>query len=104
MTADIIRKAVATKLESEGITWAQLDTLKIDKKEKAVHADVSLEGEPQPIAVTARYTLKADSVLLETFETSRPWVTKALCFALKKHGGVIPLPGGMQGTMVRMLL
>ncbi len=104
MTAEIIRKAVSAKLASEGIDWAKLDTLKIDKKEKAVHADVSLEGEEHPIAVSARYTLGDAAVQLETFETTRPWITQALRLALKKHGGNIPLPGGMQGTMIRMLL
>ena len=104
MTSEIIRKAVSAKLASEGITWANLDTLNIDKKNKAVHADLSLEGEEHPIAVTARYTLGEVDVQLDTFETSRPWVTQALCFALQKHGGKIPLPSGMQGTMVRMLL
>ena len=104
MTTEIIRKAVSAKLASEGITWATLDTLNIDKKEKSVQADVSLDGEEHPIAVIARYTLGDAGVQLDTFETTRPWVTQALCFALKKHGGQIPLPGGMQGTMIRMLL
>jgi hypothetical protein len=104
MTAEIIRKAVAAKLASEGVTWATLESLKIDKKEKAVYGDVSLEGEPGPIAVTAHYTLEPDHVQIDTFQTTRPWVTHALGYALLKHGGKIPLPGGMQGTMVRMML
>ena len=37
-------------------------------------------------------------------EATRPWIGKALNLALAKKGGRVPLPGGFEGSMVRMLL
>ena len=100
----LIQKAVASKLASEGIDWATVDHLEIDKTNKAVHATVTLEGEPEPVSVTATYSLGADTLQLLTATSTKPWLSKAPTFAIQKHGGQIPLPTGMQGSMVRMML
>ncbi|MDG2126278.1 MAG: hypothetical protein P8J87_21430 [Verrucomicrobiales bacterium] len=100
----LILKAVASRLTAEGIDWATLDHLEIDKSNKEVHATVTLEGEPEPVSVTATYSLGADTLQLLTASSTKPWLSKALTFGIKKHGGQIPLPTGMQGSMLRMML
>ena len=100
----ILQKAVSSKLSAEGIDWATVDQLDIDKATKTVHATLTLEGEPEPLSASVTYNLGADTVQLLTATASKPWVAKALTLAIQKHGGHIPLPGGMQGSMVRMML
>ncbi len=100
----IIKKAVDAKLALEGIDWIILQTLTLDKANKTASATVLLEGETVPITVTAHYKIDGDTLTLLSLDTTRPWLTKAAALGLARHGGAFDLPGGMQGTMIKMML
>ncbi|CAN5229551.1 hypothetical protein BH23VER1_BH23VER1_06880 [soil metagenome] len=100
----IIKKAVEAKLALEGIDWVKLQSIKLDRVNRTIDATIVLEGEPEPVGVTARYTLAGDLITLVSLETTKPWLTKAAALGLAKHGGQFHLPGGIQGTLIKMVL
>jgi len=101
---DIIRKAIEGRLASEGIDWVKLESFQIDRKAKTLTAGISLEGEPAPVAIDLDYAIEGDDILIKEATSSKPWMTKLAGVALAKHGARFPLPTGMKGKMVRMVL
>lgn len=100
----MIQKALDAKLKQWGVDWAKVDSLTIRSADKSVFATISLEGEPQPVEMTALYKLDDNELVIENVEASKPWMTKALNLALEKKGNSIKLPTGMAGMAIRMLL
>ncbi len=104
MQQKIILKAIEAKLNSHGIEWASVRTFHIDREAKRLTAELVLEGEPTAIIASALYLLDADTVHLQSIDADRPWIAGALQLALSRHGGRIPLPPGIQGSVLRMML
>jgi hypothetical protein len=101
---NLIYKAVEAKLATAGIDWVKVHSLSVDKQSKTASATLALEGEPDPVAILVTYSLETDHLLVLTIEATRPWLTKALNLALTHQGGRLPIPSGLEGSMVRMLL
>ena len=80
----VIRKAVDAKLKQWGVDWAKVDSLVIRSADKSVFATLLLEGEPEPIELTALYRLEGDELMIENVEASKVWMSKALALALEQ--------------------
>jgi len=105
MTTPLVMKALQSKLASSGLDWVKLDALHLDSKANTIAAELTLEGEESPVKVEVKYSLGAENVLvIRDVKTNRRWITEALKLAMVKTGNRFPLPGGLKGQMIRMLL
>lgn len=104
MTEQMIFKALQTRLDDQGITWARMESVEFVKEERRLKAVIDLEGEDEMVEVGATYEIADDAVKIGGVEASRPWIAGALTMVLEAKGASIPLPGGMQGTMIKMVL
>ena len=100
----MLQKALDSKLSQLGIDWLKVESLVIRSAGKAVFATVTLDGEPEPVELTALYKLEGNQVVVESVEASKPWMSKALKLALDTKGRSFTLPSGMAGMAIRMLL
>jgi hypothetical protein len=100
----VVRKAIESRIASAGLHWLKLQHFELRASEKKVSATLLLEGEPTPVTVRLSYRLEATDVVVESIDAGRPWMTEALALVLLKHGGRWPLPSGLPGTVIRMLL
>ncbi|MBP7951196.1 MAG: hypothetical protein KA004_16210 [Verrucomicrobiales bacterium] len=101
---DILLKAIESKLQSAGLNWIKLQSFSLSAKEKTLAASVQLDGEPDPVEITAHYKLDAHDLVVTRVETSKKWMTEVAALALIKTGGKIKLPTGIKGKLVRLLL
>ena len=100
----IIRKAVETKLKRMSIDWVSIESLEIVSAQKFIDMTVSLEGEEHPVDVTIHYVIEENHVVVGDLKASRPWIAKAMGFILEQQGGRYPIPSGMEGMAIRMVL
>ena len=101
----LLLKALQTKLASSGLDWIKLESLQFCSRDRKLVAEISLAGEELPLHVQLHYSLSADHFLtVEEVETSRKWITEALRLGLVKSGNRFPLPGGIKGKLLRVLL
>lgn len=100
----VIRKAIEAKLASMGIDWLKLQSLHLDRATKTLDAEVVLEGESEPVRLSVHYSLDGGDIVVGSVQTSKPWMSRLASLGLEKQGGRFPLPGGIQGTMIRGML
>ena len=105
MSTSLIMKALQSKLASSGLDWVKLESFSLSSRDKKVDLELSLEGEDQPLKAEIRYSLGAENVIvIRDITTSRKWITEALKLALLKTGNRFPLPGGLKGQMLKVML
>ena len=105
MSDSLIQKALQSKLVSSGLDWVKLESISLSSRDKTVNLELSLEGEDQPVKAEIRYSLAAENVIvIRDIITSRKWMTEALKLVLVKTGDRFPLPGGLKGKMIKVLL
>lgn len=105
MPVSLIQKAIQAKLSSSGLDWVKLDSFSLSSRDKTVILELSLEGEDQPVRAEIRYSLAAENmIVIRDIVTSRKWMTEALKLVLLKTGDRFALPGGLKGTMLKVLL
>ncbi len=104
MIDSVIRKALESRIAAHGLHWLKLRHFELRSAEKSAVVDLDLEGESEPVRVTAGYRVEADAVVVESVECSKKWLTEVLSLALVKHGGRVPLPSGIAGAVARMVL
>ncbi len=104
MIDSVIRKALETRIAAHGLGWLKLRHFELRSAEKKIMLEIDLEGESTPVNVYATYRLDVDTVVIESIDTSKKWMTEVAHLALAKHGGHIALPGGLIGTMARAIL
>ena len=100
----VIKKALDAKLGQLGIDWLNVESLVMNPADKSVFATVALEGEADPVELTALYKLEGDEVIVESMVASKPWISKALSLALSQKGNRFTIPSGMAGMAIRMVL
>ncbi len=102
---DFLTKALQAKLASSGLDWIKLNALHLDSKANRISVEFTLEGEERPVKAEVRYSLGAENVIVvREVTTNRKWITEALKLVLAKTGDRFPLPGGLKGKMIRVLL
>jgi hypothetical protein len=105
MTDSLIFKALQAKLASSGLDWIKLESFSLSSRDQVINAEVTLEGESTTVKTEIRYSLGGDNtIVIRSVETNRKWMTEAIRLAMVKTGDRFPLPGGLKGKMVRMLL
>jgi hypothetical protein len=104
MIDSVIRKAIETRIAASGLAWLKVRQFELRSAAKTIVVELDLEGEPLPVHVTAKYRLDGESVVIESAETSKRWLTEIAAIALAKHGGKVPLPAGIAGSLARMIL
>jgi hypothetical protein len=104
MIDSVIRKALESRIAAHGLNWLKLRHFELRSTEKKILLELDLDGELTPLNVHASYRMETDSLVIESIETSKKWMTEVAHLALAKHGGHIPLPGGLVGTMARAIL
>jgi hypothetical protein len=105
MSSSLITKALQARLASCGLDWVKLNSLHLDSKAKTIAVEVTLEGEDAPVKAEVEYSLGGDNALvIREVKTSRKWMTEGLRLALIRMGNRIPLPGGLQGQIIRVML
>ena len=82
----------------------QMESVRVDKDGRRILAVLDLEGEADLVDVTAVYELAETTLSITGVETSRPWMTGVLALILEVRGAHFPLPDGMQGMMIKMVL
>ena len=105
MTDSLIFKAIQAKLASSGLEWIKLESFSLSSRDQLINLELTLEGEESPVKAEIRYSLGGDNTLvIRSVETNRRWMTEALKLAMTKTGDRFPLPGGLKGKVIRMLL
>ena len=105
MANALIMKALQAKLSSSGLDWIKLNALNLNSKENTIAVELTLEGEDSPVKAEIRYSLGGDNTLvIRDVMTNRKWMTEALKLAMLKTGNRFPLPGGLKGQMIKVLL
>jgi hypothetical protein len=105
MTDSLISIALQSRLASSGLDWIKLDDLHLDSKANTITVEFTLEGEHQPVKAEVRYSLGAEDVIvIREVTTNRKWMNEAIKLVLVKTGNRFPLPGGLKGRMIRVLL
>jgi hypothetical protein len=104
MIDSVIRKALEGRIAASGLSWVKVRQFELRSAAKTVVLDLDLEGEQLPVRVTAKYRLEGESLVIESAETSKKWLTEIAAIALAKHGGKVPLPAGIAGSVARMIL
>lgn len=101
---DVLVKFLEAKLHSAGLSWIKLQSFQLRPKDKTVSVELLLEDEPAAIAVTATYLVEGDNLRITSLNTSKKWMTELASLALVKTGGTLPLPGGIQGKIIKFIL
>ncbi len=104
MIDSVLRKALEARIASSGFDWVKIVSIELRPEPKTAALTVMLDGEEKPVTINATYALEEGGVRVKSLTTSRRWMTEGLQLALTKSGGLIPLPGGLQGKLVRMFL
>lgn len=105
MPMSLILKALQAKLASSGLDWVKLEALHLSSRDKTIAAEVTLAGEETSVKVEVRYALGNDNtIIIRDVQTNRQWMTEALRLAMVKTGNQFPLPGGLKGKMIKILL
>ncbi|HWB03447.1 MAG TPA: hypothetical protein VG796_10515 [Verrucomicrobiales bacterium] len=105
MTDSLIFKALQAKLSSSGLEWIKLESFSLSSKDQLINLELTLEGEPTTVKVEIRYSIGGDNtIVVRSVETNRKWMTEAIKLVMVKTGDRFPLPGGLKGKMIRMLL
>lgn len=104
MIDSVIRKAIEARITAFGLDWLKVRQFELRSASKLVILDLDLDGEDQPVRITANYRVDGDSLVIESAETSKKWLTEIAAIALAKQGGRIPLPAGLAGSVARMFL
>ena len=98
-------KALQSKLASSGLDWIKLESLHLDSRANTISLELTLKGEESTVKADIRYSLGSDNtIVIRDVETNRPWITEALRLLMVKTGNRFPLPGGIKGKMIRVLL
>ncbi len=105
-TDTILTKAIQSRLEASGLDWIKLETLHFVRAEKHLTLTILLDGDPGPVTVDFHYSVSSDyaSLSITRIEASRRWITESLRLALEKTSNQIPLPGGLKGLVLRVLI
>jgi hypothetical protein len=105
MTDSLIFKALQSKLSSSGLEWIKLESFSLSSRDQLINLELTLEGEESVVKAEVRYSLGGDNTLvIRSVETNRKWMTEAIKLAMVKTGDRFPLPGGLKGKMIKMLL
>ena len=105
MSSTLITKALQARLATCGLDWVKLNSLHLDSKAKIIALEITLEGEESPVKAELEYSLGGDNALVvREVKTNRKWMTEALRLAMIRMGNRIPLPGGIQGQLIRVML
>jgi hypothetical protein len=104
MIDSVIRKTLEARIAAHGLHWVKLRHFELRSTDKQLILHLDLDGETEPLLVTARYRLDPEGLTIESLETSKKWLTEVAHLALVKHGGTITLPGGLVGSMARAIL
>ena len=105
MATSLIMKALQAKMASSGLDWIKLNALHLNSKDNTIAVELTLEGEDSPVKAEIRYSLGGDNTLvIRDVMTNRKWMTEALKLAMLKTGNRFPLPGGLKGQMIKVLL
>lgn len=105
MTDSLIFKALQAKLASSGLEWIKLESFSLSSRDQVINVEVTLEGEETTVKAEVRYSLGGDNtIVIRSVETNRKWMTEAIRLAMVKTGDRFPLPGGLKGKMIKMLL
>ncbi len=102
----VLAKALQARLEASGLDWVKLETLEFSRSERRVKVTVMLEGETQPITVSLLYSVDAafTFLMVQEVQASRRWVTEAVRLFLANSGNRLPLPGGIKGVALKVIL
>ncbi|MGI8604255.1 MAG: hypothetical protein ACR2OZ_14865 [Verrucomicrobiales bacterium] len=100
----LLRKAIESRIASAGFKWLKVLNFDLRTAEKTATIALQLEGEDAPLSISAQYRLEDNTIIVTSIAASKKWMTEALTYALLKHGGRFPLPGGISGTLAKMVL
>jgi len=100
----VIQKILADRLESRGLDWIDVRSVRLSKAEKTFELDLMLEGEERPLVARLRYEVRDEALHVTGVETDKRWITEILQIVLLAKEGTIPLPGGMKGMLLKLLI
>jgi hypothetical protein len=101
----LLLKALQAKLSSSGLDWLKVESIAFSSKKKSLTAVFDLDGEASPVTVELDYVLEDDDkIRIRDVRTSKAWMTEAIKLALVKTGQSFPLPKGIKGKLLRVLL
>ncbi len=104
MLDSVIQKILSDRLQSRGLDWIDARSVRLSKAEKAFDLELMLDGEERPLHARLKYEVKDDELHIVGVETDKRWITEILQLVLIAKGGHFPLPGGMVGMLVKVLI
>lgn len=100
----MIQKLLADKLEKKGFDWIELKAVRFSKAERRFEIDLALDGEESTLPAIIDYEVEGDLIKIIRLTTSKRWITEVLQLVVMAKGGVFPIPTGMKGSLVKMLI
>lgn len=102
---NILLSILQSKLNSSGFDWVKVESINLSPSQKSLTADLKLAGEAELIRFTGTYSITASNAIrLDTLTASRQWLTEVAELALAKTGREFPLPDGIKGKLIKLLL
>lgn len=102
---NLLLNLLQSKLNSSGLDWVKVENIQLSPSQKSLIADLKLAGESELIRLTGTYSITpANSIRLEALTASRQWLTEVAELALAKTGREFPLPDGIKGKLIRLVL
>lgn len=102
---NLLLNLLQSKLNSSGLDWIKVENIQLSPSQKSLIADLKLAGEADLIRLTGTYSITPQNALrLETLTASRQWLTEVAELALAKTGREFPLPDGIKGKLIRLVL
>ncbi len=99
-----IHKALANKLDEREFDWVEIRSVKLVKSENQLHVELMLDGEDETVLAILDYEIAEEQLRIVTVKTDKRWITEVLQLVVVAKGGVVPLPSGIAGMAVKMLI
>ena len=102
---NVLQALLQSKLNASGLDWIRVETIQLSPAQKTLVADLKLAGETELIRLSGSYSVTTgNAVRLEKVTASRQWLTEVAELVLAKTGREFPLPEGLKGKLLRLLL
>ena len=100
----MIQKILADRLEKQGFDWVELKGIRFSKADRRFELDLELDGEESTLPVILDYEVEGETIKIVNITTSKRWIKEVLQLVLLAKGGAFPIPTGMKGSLVKMLI
>ena len=100
----MIQKLLADRLEKQGFDWVEVKAIRFSKADRRFEVDLQLDGEEATLPAIVDYEVDGETLRITRLSTGKRWITEVLQLIVQAKGGTIPIPSGMKGAVLKMLI